>query len=134
MTTQPDTSRTPAASWQGSTVKVRARLVPRFFWMTASIDVFVGEQCVLRTGGQLTFSGVKSAEFTHADAKHTAELKWGTSGISFSFPYELRIDGVLVSVSRVFIRNWPVGLIAAFLIATVLLVIFYYFVLRGLRT
>jgi hypothetical protein len=130
MKAQSDTSRTPATSWQGSTVNVQARLVPRFFWMTASLAVFVGEQRVLQTGGGLTFSGVQSAEFTHAGARHTAELKWGTSGLSFSFPYELRIDGVLVSVSRVFIRNWPVGLLAAFLIATVLLVIFYYFVLR----
>jgi hypothetical protein len=130
MTTQP--ARTSIASWQGSAINVQARLVPRFFWMTASIDVFVGEQCVLRTGGQMTFSGIKSVEFTHAGAKHTAELKWGSSGISFSFPYELRIDGVLISVSRVSIRNGFVGLIAAFLIATVFSVLFYLFVLRRL--
>jgi hypothetical protein len=133
MTAQSDALREPTPKWQGSAIQVQARLVPRFLWTTASIDVFLDQQCILRTGGQLKFTGVQSAEFTHAGSKHTAELSWGGSGIWFSFPYQLRIDGAAVSASRVHIRNWPAGLIGAILIASVLAVIFY-FALRGLQS
>jgi hypothetical protein len=110
--------------WQDSTVDVQARLVPRFLWCTASIDVFLDEQCILRTGGQLKATGLHSAMFTHSGSTHTAELSWGY-GLLFSFPYKLRIDGTPVSEARVHIRNWPLGLIIAFLFAAVLLAIFH---------
>ena len=32
--------------WHGSTVEVTARLIPRFLWTTASIDVFIDGECV----------------------------------------------------------------------------------------
>ena len=97
--------------WQDSTVDVQARLVPRYLWNTASIDVFLDGQQILRTGGQLGLTGSYSATFTHGGSTHTAELRWGFSGLSFPFPYQLRIDGANVVVSRVRIRNWPIALV-----------------------
>jgi len=71
-------------------VDVQARLVPRFLWSTASIDVFLDKQSILRTGGKFeshrfTFCDVHAFRF-HA----TAELSWGY-GLLFSFPYKLVI-------------------------------------------
>jgi hypothetical protein len=109
--------------WQNSAVDVQARLIPRFLWSTASIDVSLDGQRILSTGGQMKFTGSHSTTFTHSGSMHTAELSWGTSGLSFSFPYQLRIDDVHVSASRVRIKNWPIVLIPAILIAGVLLVI-----------
>jgi len=43
--------------WQDSAVDVQARLDPRFLWSTASIDVFLDEECIFRTGGQLKATG-----------------------------------------------------------------------------
>jgi hypothetical protein len=112
--------------WQDSTVEVEARLVPRFLWNTASIDVFLGGQCILRTGGQLKLKGSHSTVFTHSGSEHTAELSWGMSASPLSFPYQLRLDGILISSGRVRIRNWPIGLIVVFLIAALLLVVFHF--------
>jgi len=47
-------------------------------------------------------------------------LSWGCSGIRFSFPYELRIDGVSVATSRVQIRNWPVVVIIIMVVWVIL--------------
>lgn len=94
--------------WQGSKVEVQSRLVPRYFWNTASIDVFLDGQPIVRTDGQLKFKGSCTTSFTHADKTHIMLLSWGCSGLRFSFPYELRIDGTSIAVSRVQIRNWPI--------------------------
>jgi hypothetical protein len=111
--------------WQDSAVDVQARLVPRFLWSTASIDVFLDKQCILRTGGQLKATGLHSATFTHSGSTHTAELSWGY-GLLFSFPYKLRIDGAPVSEARVRVQNWPLGLFIAFLVAAVVLALFHF--------
>jgi hypothetical protein len=111
--------------WQAGLVQVQARLVPRFLWSTASIDVFLDGQCILRTGGQLKFTGSQSATFTYSGSTHTAELSWGTAFL-LGFPYQLQIDGTSVSEARVYIKNWPLGLIVAILIPAILVVAFYY--------
>jgi hypothetical protein len=113
--------------WQGGTVDVQARLVPRYLWNTASIDVFLDGQPILRTGGQLKLTGSQSATFIYAASAHTAELTWGSSGLSFSFPYQLRIDGALVVASRVHIRNWPVAVVVLAALLAVLLAILLLF-------
>jgi hypothetical protein len=112
--------------WQDSAVDVQARLVPRYLWNTASIDVFLDGQRILRTGGQLKLKGSYSAIFSHSGSSHTAELSWGFCGLSFSFPYQLRIDGAPVAASRVQIRNWPVALIVIAVGVAVLLAIFHF--------
>jgi hypothetical protein len=112
--------------WKDSTVDVQARLIPRFLWSTASIDVFLDGQCILRTGGQLKFTGSHSTTFSHSDSTHTAELSWGTTISLMSFPYQLRVDGVPVASSRVYIRNWPLGLTVWISIAVLLALLFHF--------
>jgi hypothetical protein len=112
--------------WQSSVVDVQARLVPRYLWNTASVDVFLDGQRILRTGGQFKFTGSYSTTFTHAGSTHTAELSWGLCGLSFSFPYRLRIDGAPVVDSRVRVRNWPIALIVAAVLVAALFAIFHF--------
>ena len=95
--------------WQSNAIDVQARLVPRFLWTAASIDVLLNGRCILKTGGQMKLIGSCSTAFSHSEATHKAELSWGVGGL-FSFPYKLRIDDILISDSRVRVRNWPLGL------------------------
>lgn len=104
--------------WKDSRVNVQARLVPRFLWTTATIDVLLAGQSILRTGGQMKATGSHSATFIHSGSTHTAELSWGY-GILCSFPYKLRIDGNPISEARVYVWNWPLGLIWVVLLAAV---------------
>ena len=113
-------------SWRDKPVRVQARLVPRYLWTTASIDAFLGDRCILRTGGQLKLTGSYSGSFIDGDSEHQVELSWGLSG-GFRFPYQLRIDSILVGDSRVQVENWyMVGIPAVILGA--LLVLFFGFV------
>ena len=102
-------------SWEGKTVRVQASYVPRFLWATASIDVFLGDQCVLRTGGQLKLTGSHSTSFSDDGSEHQIELSWGRSR-NFRFPYQLRIDGVTVDDSHVQVGNWYMIGIPAFVL------------------
>jgi hypothetical protein len=123
------TDMSEVIKWQGRTVEVQARLIPRFLWTTASIDVFLDGQCILRTGGQMNCTGSFTTTFTHSGATHTADLSWGYGLLSW-FPYRLQIDGASISEARVYVRNWPLGLIWAVFVAAVMLAIFH-FVHRG---
>jgi hypothetical protein len=95
--------------WHGSTIEVTARIVPRYLWTTASIDVFLDGRCILRTGGQMRIIGSSSAEFHHDGSVHTAELSWENvhdrGFIRPGFPYQLRIDGTKVAVAEVAVEN-----------------------------
>ena len=105
--------------WQDRTVDVQARLIPRFLWTTASIDVFLDGQCIFRTGGQMKFTGSYSATFIHSGSTHTAALSWGYGFLRW-FPYKLQIDGVSISEARVHVQNWPLGLVAGILLGILL--------------
>jgi hypothetical protein len=78
--------------------------IPRFFWMTASIDVYLDNECILRTGGQLNLTGSVAATFSDGGSAHQAELRWGNSRW-YRFPYQLRIDGMPVDESQVLVEN-----------------------------
>jgi hypothetical protein len=94
----------PKIRWRGKTVEVTARLVPRYLWTTASIDVFLEGRCILRTGGQLKMIGSSSAEFDDDGSVHTVELSWGSEH-QLTFPYQLRISDAKVAVSNVPVQN-----------------------------
>ena len=127
MSPAPPVDMSEVVKWQGSAVEVQARLVPRYLWNTASIDVFLDGQPILRTGGRFKFTGSYTASFTHRGADHKAELSWGLCGLSFSIPYQLQINGAPVAASRVRIRNWPVALVVIAALALAVSVIFHLF-------
>jgi len=95
--------------WNGSRLAVTAKLVPRYLWQTASIDVFLDEQCILRTGGQFKFVGSHASEFEYRGTTHSAVLKGGFASLR-SFPFRLTLDGQAVLESRVHMSNWPIAL------------------------
>ena len=109
-------------SWRGKTVRVQARLVPRFVWTTASIDVFLAEQRIVCTGGQFKLTGSCSTTFRDGGSDHRAVLSWGV-GRRHRFPYQLQIDGVTVDDANVDVKNWRMGYIPAFLIVASLALI-----------
>jgi len=101
--------------WRGSVIRIRACLIPRFLWQTASIEVFVDDRSVLRTGGQLKLLGGASSTFQHLGSSHTLELSWGI-GLPWSFPYTLSIDRTQVTKSRVCVQNWYINIISAIVV------------------
>ena len=101
----------PETQWRGSELKVRAYVVPRYAWTTASIDVIVDGEPVLRTGGQLRFVGSHKSDFHHRGTSHHVELFWGkfTKG---EFPFILTIDDAEVLTSSVPVEYWKAASIA----------------------
>ncbi len=110
-------------SWQGKTVRVQARYVPRFLWTTASIDVFWGDQCLLRTGGKFKLTGSYSTSFRDSGSEHQIELSWGQSS-NFHFPYQLRIDGAIVDDSKVHVENQHMIMVPAIIIVASMFLFF----------
>jgi hypothetical protein len=90
--------------WHESVLEVRARVVPRYLWTTASIDVLVDGEPVLCTGGQRRVFGSMCTTFRHNGQKHEAELAWGRFADG-AFPFTLRIDGELLLASEVPLQN-----------------------------
>jgi hypothetical protein len=106
--------------WRGSTVEVKARLVPRYFWTTASIDVYLDGQCILQTGGQQKVTGSSWADFDHGGSKHSVELSWEAVR-GFEFPYVLRINDAKVALAGVPVENaWLLVIPVLILIALLL--------------
>ena len=107
------------ASWNDTTVAVTARAIPRFAWTSASIDVAIGDETILKTGGVLKVVGKHVETFELRGATHTVEIAWGKATLR-SFPFSLHIDGSPLLASRVPVENWwfslwPWALLAGFL-------------------
>jgi len=119
----------PVVTWNGEPIRVSATLRPRYLWQSATIDVAVGDKCILRTGGVLRFWGSVEAAFAHAGLAHVARLSWKTSGILRDFPYTLSIDGVQIVAGLVRPQNFvPVARGTAAAVAAALAL---YFVISG---
>jgi hypothetical protein len=86
-------------------VFISCALVSRYAWTTASIDVSLGSQVILRTGGQAKFTGSHIEPFQFNGTGHTAQLTWGVS-LGHKFPVTLTIDGLKVADCRVPISKW----------------------------
>lgn len=97
------------ATWNDLPVSVSARLVPRFAWQTASIDLVIGDQVVMRTGGAFKFVGQVASSFEARGTRHVAKLEWAR-GTLRSFPYQLAVDGIALRTGRVSIENRWIGL------------------------
>src|SRR2546426_11480508 len=97
-------------SWRNKPVRVRARLVPRFFWTTASIDVFLEDKCILRTGGQFKFTGSHSASFTDGRSEHQADLTWVERAVTaFLISFGLTEPRLVIQKSRLKIGPWAIS-------------------------
>ena len=107
------------ARWHGSVVHIESHQVPRFLWTTASIDVYLDGQCILKTGGRLNPTGSCTDVFSHGGSDHIAELSWGVA-FWYSFPYEFQIDGISIVNSRIRAKNWYL----AFMIASLFGIVF----------
>jgi hypothetical protein len=92
-------------NWRGLPVSIAAKLVPRYAWQSASIDVAVDGRFVLKTGGVLKLVGKHTETFASDGIEHSVEVTWGNAALR-SFPFSLSIDGVPVLESRVPISNW----------------------------
>lgn len=105
--------------WNGLPVCVSARLVGRFAWQTASIDLTVGDEVVLRSAGVFKLVGKIDGPFEFSGVRHGATLEWGRVA-SRSFPYKVTLDGDLVLSGRVPIDNWWIGLWPWFAVAVII--------------
>jgi hypothetical protein len=102
-------TRTQVGEWNGDPIEVAGQFVPKYLWTTASIDVFVKSQCVLRTGGKWKLTGATATQFQSAGSNHSIELAWGRFKMR-SFPIRITIDGQLIADTHVFVPNWPLSL------------------------
>jgi hypothetical protein len=115
-------------SWRDKPIRVQARLVPRYMWTTASIEVFWDDHRLVCTGGQFKMTGSQSAAFKEGGSEHHAVLSWGRVR-RHRFPYQLQIDGATADDAEVEIENWPMGYIPVlFIVAS--LVLLFVFLLR----
>jgi len=96
----------PRIGWGDDEVSVSAAVVPRYLWHLASIDVYLGNRCVLRTGGVLKATGETTAEFEHKGKQHSLKLAWGRMRWPHSFPIAVSIDSIQVLESRVPVGGW----------------------------
>jgi hypothetical protein len=92
--------------WQDSDFKVTAVVVPRYFWTTASIDVFLADECLLRTGGVFRLTGTNRTDFVYNGEPHFLVLSWQV-GRGIDLLYQLSIDGKEIADSKIRLRNWP---------------------------
>lgn len=98
-----------SASWNSTAVEVTARMIPRYAWTTASIDVAIGGNTILETGGVLKVVGAHVGPFEFHGVKHSVEITWGEATLR-SFPFRLFIDGFPLLASSVPIANWWLAL------------------------
>ena len=115
--------------WQGKPVRVSARSVLRTLGLTASIDVEVGGQRVLATGGKFRMSDVETTHFNDAGGTHVAELRWrvgwrsmvGVNTYTQPLHYQLRLDGNLVGESTVDFSYFPAVLTVTLVVGCALM-------------
>jgi hypothetical protein len=115
--------------WQGKPVRVTARSVLRTLGLTASIDVEVGGQVVLATGGKFRMSDVDTTHFNDASGTHVVELRWravprsmiGVRTYTQPFEYRLRLDGDVVAESTIEFNYFPAELMMTLAVGAVLM-------------
>ena len=71
--------------WQECNLEVKAELVPRYFWTTASINVYVDDVCIIQTGGVWRLRGIQRAGFRRNNENQVLELAWQSSSQGVDF-------------------------------------------------
>lgn len=121
---------------EGRAITVAARLVPKFLWFTAAIEVFVDGQRLLSSGGRLALSGTEAAFFNGIDGSpHDLQLSWnaltGYSGYSRysryglvpQLHYTLVVDGSARARGEVGAQNWWMRFAGLALVLTAVLLL-----------
>ena len=98
-----------ATSWNGVPVRVTCRIIGRYGWTTATIDVAIDGAKILATGGVMKFAATHEENFDFRQSPHRAKVGWGRGAIR-SLPFTLTIDDALVADARVPIQNWWIAL------------------------
>ena len=98
-------STSQRTTWNGSTVEVTARLLPRKAFLAASIDVHINRETKLRTGGVFKIVGEYQEQVELSGSHHKLALAWGKAAPR-SFPVKLTIDDRVVLEESVRISNW----------------------------
>jgi hypothetical protein len=112
------------SQFQNITPIVKAHILAKHLWTSASIDVYLDELCISKTGGQWRLRGVQRSEFYLNDETHTAELSW-LPRRGLYFPYQLSIDGHKISDSKVYIYNWPAAFLSPLILIASLILTAY---------
>jgi len=94
-----------STQWNGKLIAATAHLVPRFAWMTASIDVAINENVVIRTGGVPKLEGELPSTFELNGSEHQIRVTWGKAKPK-AFPITVLIDNQVVISGDVPIANW----------------------------
>jgi hypothetical protein len=82
--------------WNDESLFIRAEYLPKFFWLTASIDLLVDGIAVISTGGQFKFKGTASKQIDIKGSIHQVRLDWGSFLIA-SCPCTLIIDNLEIA-------------------------------------
>jgi hypothetical protein len=93
------------APWSGTRFELSARLVPRYLWQTASIDVTLDDADILQTGGVVKVVGDHIARYSYKGEERLAVLAWGRGSLRF-FPFRLTVKGRTVFDDRVPFQGW----------------------------
>ena len=99
--------RTNRVNWRDRRLEVKARVVPRYFWSTVSINVHLDGTALIRTGGVFRGKGLNEAQFDEWGETHSLGLSWTSPTRGFYFPYRLLVDDGVVLESTVKPPNWP---------------------------
>lgn len=114
------------ARWQNGDITVTLEFVPRYFYLTASANVYLDDFCLLKTGGVMRSAGANRASFRYGGEDHVVELSWRVPPRGLDLSYQLSIDGQLVADSTVRPRNailmlLPIAGIIAIVVGLILL-------------
>ena len=82
-------------TWKQQPMVVRAVALRRNMWLRASIDVFLGNRAVLRTGGKPWATGTVEEVFHFDGGEHRASVHW-EQAVPSGFPVVVQLDGETV--------------------------------------
>jgi len=115
--------QTNMVNWRDRTLEVKARVLPKYLWSTASIDVYLDDAAIIRTGGVMRLKGLNEVQFDEGGETHSVALSWRSPAQGMSFPYQLSVDGKIVLESEVRPPNWPMFLMPVFIGSALLVLI-----------
>lgn len=94
--------------WGDETLGIVCHTMAKRLFTTASIDVYLGDQLLLATGGQPYATGTVRARFEHRGASHELSLEWKRAQAE-GFPVVVHVDGVHVGDALVPVRGrWKI--------------------------